>query len=415
MTEITKKLLKQICKEQKLYSTPHINDLLYLHYKGFTRISNMEEYTGLKVLYLEGNGLISMKGLEHQTLMRCLYLQENGIYEIEGLEQMQDLSNLNLNQNSIEKIENLSCLPKLSTLLISKNQLKTVDSIRHLEECNALTCVDLQDNRIEDIETVDVLEKMPNLKVLYLKGNPFVKKIKNYRRVVLSRCKNLTYLDDRPVFPEERLQVEAWAVGGTQAEKEERERQKVEKAEKEKKNHEWFTEMLANARKEKEEERARRIAAGLPAEEEKKWVSYSNVDGESSDEESESPILNGLIGEEKKPDNKAKSLIQEVSDGEDYSEDSEEDEDVPPALEDVCLDTGIVKEVLEHKASVRPDSSASKTSAASKHVRGPLVEVVEDATEPVLRDTDEKYSDQSLVQGLILEGAGDDDDLDELD
>lgn len=35
-------------------------------------------------------------------------------------------------------------------------------------------------------------------------GNPVVTKIKDYRRTLISRCKSLTYLDDRPVFAEER-------------------------------------------------------------------------------------------------------------------------------------------------------------------------------------------------------------------
>jgi dynein assembly factor 1 len=41
-------------------------------------------------------------------------------------------------------------------------------------------------------------------------GNPVVKKIKNYRKTIVAKCKQLKYLDDRPVFEEERRRTEAW-------------------------------------------------------------------------------------------------------------------------------------------------------------------------------------------------------------
>ncbi len=88
MAEITPKVLKDLCRKQGLYNTPHLNDKLYLHYKGFRVIQNLQEYTGLRVLWLEGNGLERVEGLEAQTDMRTLYLQENLIERIENLEHM---------------------------------------------------------------------------------------------------------------------------------------------------------------------------------------------------------------------------------------------------------------------------------------------------------------------------------------
>ncbi len=70
--------------------------------------------------------------------------------------------------------------------------------------------LDLSNNLIEDATLIDLLEKMVDLRVLYLKGNPIISNIKDYRRTVIGRIKTLTYLDDRPVFPEERRCVNAW-------------------------------------------------------------------------------------------------------------------------------------------------------------------------------------------------------------
>lgn len=109
---MTPRELKRICRDLNLYSTPELNDKIYLHYKGeaamrhvargsgrqggapllstgcagrscslsaaaasahplplltplisphsaatgFKKIENLDEYTGLKVIYLEGNG-----------------------------------------------------------------------------------------------------------------------------------------------------------------------------------------------------------------------------------------------------------------------------------------------------------------------------------------------------------------------
>jgi dynein assembly factor 1 len=213
--ELSVEWLKSHCKEERMkkndiYSTPSLNDKLYLHYKGFRKIQALEEYIGLKVIWLEGNGLEEMGGLENQTLLRTLYLHENCIHEIKGLESLVQLDTLNLSKNFVTRIDGLGSCTQLQTLLLAHNHLTSADDVRHILKVPSLVSLDVQHNRIDDVAVLDIFSAMPNLKVLYLMGNPVVKDIKHYRKAVLAACPSLKYLDDRPVFEDERRRVTRW-------------------------------------------------------------------------------------------------------------------------------------------------------------------------------------------------------------
>ncbi|CAB1339369.1 unnamed protein product [Coregonus sp. 'balchen'] len=220
---MTKTFLKDHCKQNKLYMTPRLNDTLYLHFKGFSTIENLEEYTGLKCLWLECNGLQRIQNLQAQTDLRCLFLHQNLIHNLENLEPLSKLCTLNVCNNYIRTIKNIACLPDLGTLQIAHNKLQTVGDVEHLSQCLSLSVLDMSHNLLDDPDILTVLERMPELRVLNLMGNEVIKKIPYYRKTMIIRLKQLTYLDDRPVFPKDRACAEAWGTAGPEGERRERE------------------------------------------------------------------------------------------------------------------------------------------------------------------------------------------------
>lgn len=92
---------------------------------------------------------------------------------------------------------------------------------------------------------------MPNLKVLYLQNNKVIKGIKAYRKTLTVKLPLLCYLDDRPVFPEDRRHADAFARGGIEEERKERDRIRQENNEKDEKNRKAFKDMMESAKEQR--------------------------------------------------------------------------------------------------------------------------------------------------------------------
>jgi hypothetical protein len=70
---------------------------------------------------------------------------------------------------------------------------------------------------------IEIFSKMSELRVLYFKGNAMTRTIPNYRKVLILRISNLSYLDDRPVSEGDHKAAGAFFRGGIEEERKVRE------------------------------------------------------------------------------------------------------------------------------------------------------------------------------------------------
>jgi len=259
--DLTKKSLLKHCRDMDMYSTPELNEKLFLHQKGISVIENLGAYVGVKVLWLQQNAIQIVQGLDNLVELRHLYLNENLIKSINGARAFSDLTRLdtlNLEKNYICKIESadLANLEQLNTLNVAHNRLSE-HSMPGLLQCPSICVLDLRNNDLKiDMHFIEeVLAKLPNLRVLYfmsthnmVAANTIADGFHNYRKTLISKCANLRHLDDRPVFDDERRTCAAWSRGGMDEERKERTKIKQEKVAREEMNHQMFAKMVHDAR-----------------------------------------------------------------------------------------------------------------------------------------------------------------------
>eukprot|EP00519_Triparma_laevis_P008402 CAMPEP_0182513346 /NCGR_PEP_ID=MMETSP1321-20130603/33854_1 /TAXON_ID=91990 /ORGANISM="Bolidomonas sp., Strain RCC1657" /LENGTH=680 /DNA_ID=CAMNT_0024720347 /DNA_START=48 /DNA_END=2090 /DNA_ORIENTATION=+ len=246
--------LKEAALANGGYETPELNDKLYLHFKGYRRIENLQAYTGLVSIWLDSNGFDKIEGLTHLVNLRSLFLQKNLIAKIEGVACLTNLVQIDLSENRIRMLSGLQTLTNLHTLNLGKNFLETTESVRHLVDCPTLTNIDMNNNELKEEGIIDeVLAKLPKLTASNFDGNPMVREVGNFRKKMVVACKSLRYLD-RPIFDNERACSEAWAEGGYELERKVKKEWAQKKRDESKQSLQDFRDWQAKLRKEKEEE-----------------------------------------------------------------------------------------------------------------------------------------------------------------
>ena len=114
----------------------------------------------------------------------------------------------------------------MTSIELDHNQIRNFQSLQGLIECPSLENLNISHNKItlenNENQLFEILKNLPNLKVLRMEGNPFVRSMTNYRRRIINTLPELRFLDENPVTDHDRRLAAAWKVGGKEAEIQER-------------------------------------------------------------------------------------------------------------------------------------------------------------------------------------------------
>ncbi|SOV11813.1 leucine-rich repeat protein [Plasmodium gaboni] len=140
--------IKKIGREHNLYETDELNEVLYLHMKGFHNIDGLDTFINLKCLFLNNNCIKKIDNLNNLVNLKALYLQNNDISTIENIT-CTSLVILNLSNNKIKTLDNIQHLKFLQTLNISNNLIESVKDIEQISALENLSHLDISNNLIQ--------------------------------------------------------------------------------------------------------------------------------------------------------------------------------------------------------------------------------------------------------------------------
>ena len=128
---------------------------------------------------------------------------------------LKDIKKLNIWGEDIEDISIISNMSQLEILSLSSNRISSLCS---LSNCLNLREIYLRNNNIYSFEELNHLKNLPNLKILWLEGNPICKDI-FYIKKVLNILPKLKNLDNKNMYLYKRDKISAKKRGQSEDQK----------------------------------------------------------------------------------------------------------------------------------------------------------------------------------------------------
>ncbi|KAG5470049.1 hypothetical protein LSCM4_02742 [Leishmania orientalis] len=197
---------------------------------------------GLRVLNVSHNYLTTLRGIAAGCpFLETLQASHNQLTSLEVCEELWQLAgsltSVDLSFNCIEAArEPAGSVPEAlitnaaaTTAIYSGSKAADDDAVRIANAADdgavVLTDADCTAAALpkpDPLAIAQFFQHLPLVSVIYLQGNGLPRRVRHYRRNMILHLPALTYLDERPVFPEERRVTEAWGRGGDAAEAAER-------------------------------------------------------------------------------------------------------------------------------------------------------------------------------------------------
>ncbi|XP_023565691.1 leucine-rich repeat and guanylate kinase domain-containing protein isoform X3 [Octodon degus] len=165
-----------------------------------SEMRDLSAYHALTKLILDNNEIEEISGLEMCHSLMHLSLANNKITTINGLNTL-PIKILCLSNNLIEKVTGLEDLKILQNLDLSHNQ---INSLQGLEDHSLLEVINLEDNKIAELDEIEYIENLPILRILNLLRNPVQEK-SEYWLFVIFMLLRLTELDKKKIKVEEKV------------------------------------------------------------------------------------------------------------------------------------------------------------------------------------------------------------------